>query len=369
MSNSESSWLKKFVGENPNAKALRERLDETSALLAEREKTIAEQQSQLAEVTERLERETAKLRYHEVRINELTSMVSEAESARDMAEELLKQAQAQTEQAAAALDAERKSSATALAQTKVKAESSARLLNAQIQKLEKQTIEQRTEHERTTAELDALKAMTQELRSDFARSEHQRRTALSELALSRSQSSSAEAATANLEAALASLRARLEVNDTDLLSSRQELARCRRGASAILCLAAATTHAVFGRALPIALRIAEDTGELKASSFATSHDDERRSMAHVKQWLESVGISALFETGSAHQIGLAVRKSDFADEASDVSLGYWLGGVTAWALSKATKRHYAVTDVRGDSLHLNVILKPLENGEPAGRGL
>lgn len=356
MSNSESGWLKKFVGENPNAKALRERLEETSATLAERDTTIADQQRQLTEVTQRLERETAKCRDLEVRVTELTSMVSEAELSRDVTEELLKQAQAQAHQATITLDTERKNSAAALAQAKVKAESSARLSNAQIQKLEKQTAEQRTEHEQATAELVGLRAATEALRADLARSEHQRKTALSELALSRNQLSSAEANSTRLEASLGSLRARLEVNDADLLSARQELARSQTGASTIVNIAAATTHVIYGRALPLALRIAEDVGELKAPHFETQ-EDARKGMLHVAQWLASVGVSATCESSAAHEICLTVRKGDLAAGASDASLGHWLGGLTSWALSKVGMHHYAVTEIRGDASQLIVTLK------------
>lgn len=364
MSNSESGWLKKFVGENPNAKALRERLEETSAALAERDTTIADQQRQLAEVTQRLERETAKFRDLEVRVTELTSMVSEAELSRDVTEELLKQAQAQAHQATMTLDTERKNSAAALAQAKVKAESSARLMNAQIQKLEKQTAEQRTEHEQTTAELAELRAAAEALRADLARSEHQRKTALSELALTRNQVSSAEASSTRLEASLGSLRARLEVNDADLLSARQELARSRSGASAIVNIAAATTQVAFGRALPLTLRIAEDVGELEAPHFE-AQEDARQGALHVAHWLASIGVSATCESTAAHEICLTVRRSDFAGGASDVSLGHWLGGLTSWALSKTTQCHYSVTEIRGDSVRLIVTLKHVPVSELA----
>ena len=51
MNMSDSGWFKKFLGENPSAKLLRERLEEATALLAAKDEALAQQERRLTDAT------------------------------------------------------------------------------------------------------------------------------------------------------------------------------------------------------------------------------------------------------------------------------------------------------------------------------
>lgn len=367
MSTSDASWFKKFLGEDTSAKALRERLEEATALLASKDEALVEQERRLTDATALAQRETDSARQLEARVRDLTETVADTDLSRSVTVELLKQAEAQATQMSDALAAER-AKLIAANHAKVKAEANGRTLAAQVQKLESQVAEwssKVTSLEQERASAHEAKAM---LETALARSERRREGTLAELSESRATGEKLSIACEDREARLHALASQLEDRDDALRHAKAESMRCRNASAELTAIAASALYAAVGHGVPVALRVGLRDGVAGVSSTLgmIGHDaTAAQVVTTLERWFSDAGVPVTLRNASNNQILIELKGSGSAGDSASLAMGYWIAGLTMQRLSVATDGHYKLSDIEANESGAKVTLELMAKARAA----
>lgn len=356
MSNSDASWFKKFLGEDPNAKALRERLEEATVLLASKEEALVESERRLTEATALAQRESESARALQARVRELTETIADTDLSRSVTIELLKQAEAQANQMSDALAAER-AKLVASNQAKAKAETHSRTLGARVQKLEAELSELRskvTSLEQERASAQEAKVM---LETALSRSERRRESTLAELTESRATGEKLSIACEDREARLHALARQLEERDEAWRQAQTETTRTRNAAAELAVIAASSLYAAAGHTVPVALRLgavaAAPLNPLDGGGPETTPDDV---VTTLERWFNDLGLSVTLDSPLPDEVVIGLTNAASTPDRGKVALGHWLGGLTMQRLHAVTHRRYRLSNVEVTDRGVHVTL-------------
>lgn len=352
---SDSGWFKKLLGENPNAKVLRERLEEAMALLASKEDALLEHERRLTDATALALRETESARALEARVRELSEAAIETDLSRSVTAELLEQAQAQANQLADSLATERAKLA-ATNQAKVKAETNVRTLTSQIANLQKQLADANTklsnvEQERITT-LDAKSV----LETALARSERSRETILAELNESRAAGANLKATYEDSQLAVSELESRLEAATEALRIEKADSSRARATSAELLGIAAEVLFATLGRALPLALRLGASTDTWSVIEAMNPAATTAELVVPLERWFSDAGVAVKVKRVAADAIVMEARSATRGTAL--LALGYWVGALTLQMLRCSTNARYELSAVETNEAAVNITLTP-----------
>lgn len=318
MNGSDAGWFKKFLGENPNAKALRERLEEATALLATKEEVLVDQERRLSDATALAQRGTDSVRELEARVRDLTDTVTETDLSRSVAVELLKQAEAQANQLADALAAER-AKLIAANQAKIKADTNSKVMAGHVQKLEKEAADLSTKVTSLEQERTRAHEARETLENALTRSELRREAMLTELTEARTSSEQANAARTQLESRVHELERELE-------ASKDRAARCRNVSAELNTAAASALYAAVGHAVPVALRLGLQGGALNSIASAANDTSTEPALSLLQRWLDDTGLQVSLTSTSPTEVLVEISGSPRVGP-SNLALGYWLSGL------------------------------------------
>lgn len=339
---SDSGWFKKLLGENPSAKVLRERLEETMALLASKEEALVDQERRLTDATELARRETESARALEARVRELSEAALETDLSRSVTAELLEQAQAQANQLADSLAAER-AKVAATNQAKLKAETNVRTLSGQVKTLEKQLADangklSNLEQERITT-LEAKSV----LETALARSERRRETILTDLNESRAAVEKLKALHEASKTQASEYESRLEAASEALRIEKADSLRARTASAELLGITASALFATLGRALPVALRVGasfETWSVVQALNGATTPADLA---APLERWFADAGVPVAVKRAGADEVVIEAQSP--TQSTPLLALGYWVGALALQMLRHRTNAAYELSTV------------------------
>lgn len=365
MNTSDTGWLKKFLGENPNAKALRERLEEATALLASKDEALHDQERRLTDATALAQRGADNVRELEVRVRDLTEAMTETDLSRSVTVELLEQTEAQVNQMNDALAVEH-AKLIAANQAYVKADANAKALSTQVQALQQQvndTGAQVASLEQECASVQKAKAM---LEAALTRSERRRESTLTELSESRTTGEKLSIACENAEARVRVLVTQLEASEEARKRAEAESARCRAAAIALNGVAASALYAAVGRSVPVALRVG-DPGAF--SALSTRGDDgysaTDRIAESLERWLSDVGMSVKIRATSSEEIVIELDDGGFTADTSNLAMGYWVAGLTMQKLRIAANERYKLSGIEANTSGATVVLTLLSKAHAA----
>lgn len=356
MNTSDAGWFKKFLGENPNAKALRERLEEATALLASKDEALQEQERRLTDATALAQRSSDSVRELEARVRDLTETMTETDLSRSVTVELLEQTEAQVSQMNDTLAVEH-TKLVAANQAYVKADAHAKALSAQVHALQQQVNDgaaQVSSLEQECASVQKAKSM---LEAALTRSERRREGTLSELSESRATGEKLSIACENAEARVRALVAQLEASEEACKRAEAESARCRAAAIALNGVAASALYAAVGHSVPVALRVG-DPGAF--SALSTRGDDgysaTDRIAESLESWLSDVGMSVKIRATSSEEIVIELNDGGFAADTSNLAMGYWVAGLTMQKLRIAASERYKIAGIEANASGATVVL-------------
>lgn len=357
MNTSDTGWFKKFLGENPNAKALRERLEEATALLASKDEALLEQDRRLTDATALAQRGADSVRELETRLRELTETVTETDLSRSVTGELLEQTEAQVNQLNDALAVEH-TKLIAANQAFVKADANVKALGTQVQTLEKQVAElvaqvASLEQERATAQ--KAKSM---LESALTRSERRRESTLAELSESRATGERLSIACENSEARVRALASQLETSSDVRKQAETEASRCRAASAELTSLAASALYAAVGHSVPVALRVGDSNTAAALNLGGAANDDSVDGVATaLERWFSDVGVSVAIQATSPLELVIELKGNNLATGKSNLALGYWVGGLTMRRFSLSTHQHYKLRSVEASAGGATIVLR------------
>lgn len=364
MNMSDSGWFKKFLGENPSAKLLRERLEEATALLAAKDEALAQQERRLTDATALAEREKDHVRELDSQLRELSQVTIEADLSRSVTEDQLKQAEAKANQLTEALAAER-TKFVAASQSKAKAEVTARALTSQVQKLEKQVLDSGNEITRLEQERASAQEAKALVESALARSERRRETALAELVESRKKGELLSIANEEMEAKLNDLQGRLDASAAAVRDATEQASRCRAACAEVVGVAVDALYAVVGRTLPVALRVITMPASLGGLAGTTQDASVEQVIAGLERWLSDAGVPVTIRTTPTHQTLIELKGGGPAG-VSKLCLGYWVAGLTMQRLSSASNDNFELASIDANESTATVALRRVGGAHAAG---